>query len=145
MLTVIVNVPADDEQVARVPKTGEQEKKRAQAGWQSVCSGTTIGSQHSAVSQESPQTPVVPKPSEQRSSATMRTKAKEVLISQTCKKFWFYTDKMVSAEWRELVLRQRPGDWFRDSRPSLRTLCSAVIKSPYFSARRIDLFWFLRK
>ena len=32
---------------------------------------------------------------------------------------------------------------FRDSRPSLRTLCSAVIKSPYFSVRRIDLFWFL--
>ena len=31
---------------------------------------------------------------------------------------------------------------FRDSRPSLRILCSAVIKSPYFSARRIDLFWF---
>ena len=30
---VIVNVPpADDEQVARVPKTGEQEKRRAQAG-----------------------------------------------------------------------------------------------------------------
>ena len=30
---LIVNVPpADDEQVARVSKTGEQEKKRAQAG-----------------------------------------------------------------------------------------------------------------
>ena len=34
---------------------------------------------------------------------------------------------------------------FRDSRPSLRTLCSAVVKSPYFSVRTIDLFWFLRK
>ena len=29
---------------------------------------------------------VVPKPSEQRSSATMRTKTKEVLISQICNK-----------------------------------------------------------
>ena len=28
---------------------------------------------------------------------------------------------------------------FRDSRPTLRILCSAVIKSPYFSARRIDV------
>ena len=45
-LTVIVNVPpADDEQTVRVPKTGEQVKKRVQAGWQSVCSGTTIRSQ----------------------------------------------------------------------------------------------------
>ena len=34
---------------------------------------------------------------------------------------------------------------FRDWRPSLRTLCSAVIKSPYFSARRMDLFRFLRE
>ena len=33
MLTVIVNVsPTDDEQDARVPKTVEQGKKRAQAG-----------------------------------------------------------------------------------------------------------------
>ena len=33
MLGVIVNVPpAYDEQVARVPKTGEQEKRRVQAG-----------------------------------------------------------------------------------------------------------------
>ena len=33
ILPVIVNVPpADDEQVARVPKTGEQEKRRVQAG-----------------------------------------------------------------------------------------------------------------
>jgi len=70
------SLPTDDEQVARVPKTGEQEKKRAQAGWQSVCSGTTIGSQHSTLFQETPLTAVVPKPSEQRSSATMRTKAK---------------------------------------------------------------------
>ena len=32
-VTVIVNVsPADDEQDARVPKTGEEGKKRAQAG-----------------------------------------------------------------------------------------------------------------
>ena len=31
---------------------------------------------------------------------------------------------------------------FRDSRPSLRTLCSAVFQSPYFSARRMDLFRF---
>ena len=42
------------------------------------------GVKHSILSQESPLTAVVPKPSEQRSSATMRTKAKEVLISQTC-------------------------------------------------------------
>ena len=75
--TVIVSVlVTDDEQAVRVPKTGEQEKRRAQAGRQSVCSGTTIGSQHSTLSQESPLTAVVPKPSEQRSSATMRTEAK---------------------------------------------------------------------
>ena len=74
---MIVNVPpADDEQVARVPKTGGQEKRRVQAGRQSVRGGTTIGSQHSTLFQESPLTAVVPKPSEQRSSATMRTKAK---------------------------------------------------------------------
>ena len=34
---------------------------------------------------------------------------------------------------------------FRDSRLSLRILCSAVVKSPYFSDRRIDLFRFLWK
>ena len=34
---------------------------------------------------------------------------------------------------------------FRDSCPSLRMLCSAVVKSPYFSDRRIDLFRFLWK
>ena len=43
-----------------------------------------VGSQHFTLSQESPLATVVPKPSEQRSSATMRTKAKKVLISQTC-------------------------------------------------------------
>ena len=33
IINVIVNVPpADDEQVARVPKTGEQGQRRAQAG-----------------------------------------------------------------------------------------------------------------
>ena len=85
-LTVIVNVPpADDEQqTVRVPKAGEQVKRRAQARWQSVCSGTTIGRQHSALSQETPLIAVVPKPSEPPRSATMRTKSKETLISQTC-------------------------------------------------------------
>ena len=84
-LTVIVNVPpADDEQTVRVPITGERVKRRAQAGRHSVCSGTTIGSQHSTLSQETPLIAVVPKPSEQQSSTTMRTKAKEALISQTC-------------------------------------------------------------
>ena len=33
LVSVIVNVPpAEDEQAARVPKTGDQEKRRAQAG-----------------------------------------------------------------------------------------------------------------
>ena len=49
-----------------------------------MCSGTTIGSQHSTLFQEPPLAAGVAKPSEQRSSATMRTKGKEALISQTC-------------------------------------------------------------
>ena len=40
-------------------------------------------------------------------------------------KFWFDTD---STEWRELVPRQRIGDC-----SEIHALCSAVIKSPYFS------------
>ena len=47
-----------------------------------VCNDATV--RKSPLSQESPLTAVVPKPSEQRSSATKRIKAKEVLNSQTC-------------------------------------------------------------
>ena len=87
--TVIVNVPpADDEQVAHVfknRKTGRDVHNLCVVAQQ-------WGVQHSILSQESPLTAVVPKPSEQRSSATMRTKAKEVLISQTCNSAYKGTD-----------------------------------------------------
>ena len=57
-------------------------------------------------------------------------------------KFRFYTD---STEWRKTCTTP-PYRWlFPDSRPSLKTLSSAVIKSPYFSFRRTDLICCLRK
>ena len=86
---MIVNVPpADDEQVAHVfknRKTGRDVHNLCVVAQQ-------WGVKHSILSQESPLTAVVPKPSEQRSSATMRTKAKEVLISQTCNSAYKGTD-----------------------------------------------------
>ena len=54
-------------------------------------------------------------------------------------KFWFDTDP---TEWRELVPRQRIGDCSEIHILHARFLCSAVVKSPYFSDRRMDLFWF---
>ena len=50
-------------------------------------------------------------------------------------KFRFCTDKTVSMEWLNLVPRRRTGDCFDiHSPPSLKTLWSAVMKSPKFSA-----------
>ena len=62
------------------------------------------GVKHSTLSKESPLTAVVPKPSEQRSSATMRKKAKEVLISQTCNKA--YKGKKGSTDLSDLSLNR---------------------------------------
>ena len=57
-------------------------------------------------------------------------------------KFWSYTD----FHWVARTCTTTAYRWlFRGSRPSLRILCSAVVKSQYFSVRRIDLCWFLRK
>ena len=47
----------------------------------------------------------------------------------------FYTDRIESVEWQDLVPRQRTDGLFRDSLFLLRALRSAVIKSPNFSAR----------
>ena len=100
---MIVNVPpADDEQVARVPKTGEQEKKRAQAGWQSVCNGTTIGSQHSTLSQGSPLSAVVPSRASNEALQQCVQRQKRQLISQTCNNA--YKDKKGSTDLSDLSL-----------------------------------------
>ena len=48
---------------------------------------------------------------------------------------WFYTDKIESIGWLNLVPRLRIGDCFEIHILSLRTLWSAVIKSPESSAR----------
>ena len=58
---------------------------------------------------KSPLAAVVPKPSEQRSSATMGTKAKEVLISQTCNNA--YKGKKGSTDLSDLSLNR----WLYDT------------------------------
>ena len=50
-------------------------------------------------------------------------------------KFCFCTDTPGSIEWLDPAPRLRNDDCFRDSQLSLRTLWSAVIKSPKFTAR----------
>ena len=54
-------------------------------------------------------------------------------------KFLFCTDTTGSIVWPSLAPRLHIDACFRDSQPSLRTLWSAVIKSPKFSARSTTL------